>query len=163
MRDFMFPCLAAGSLLLGGAAQAATTVTSTFQVQATIQANCVINSASTLDFGSTGVLTALVDQSSTILVQCTNTTPYDIGLNAGVGSGASVATRKMTNAGATIDYSLYTDPSRNTVWGNTVSTDTVSAVGNGSSQSYTVYGRIPAQSTAAPGTYTDTITVTVTY
>jgi len=47
--------------------------------------------------------------------------------------------------------------------GNTVSTDTVAATGNGASQSYTVYGRVPAQTTPAPGTYTDTVTVTVTY
>jgi spore coat protein U-like protein len=49
------------------------------------------------------------------------------------------------------------------VWGNTVGTDTVAATGSGAAQSYTVYGRITAQTTPAPGTYTDTITVTVTY
>jgi len=49
------------------------------------------------------------------------------------------------------------------VWGNTVYIDTVSATGNGAAQSYTVYGRIPAQTTPAPNTYTDTITITVTY
>ena len=49
------------------------------------------------------------------------------------------------------------------MWGNTVSTDTVAGTGNGSGQSYTVYGRIPAQTTPAPGNYADTITVTVTY
>jgi hypothetical protein len=40
-------------------------------------------------------------------VQCTNGTPYSIGLNAGAGSGATVAVRKMTHGSATIDYSLY--------------------------------------------------------
>ena len=69
----------------------------------------------------------------------------------------------MTSGGATINYSLYTDAGRTTVWGNTVGTDAVSATGNGASQSYTVYGRVPAQTTPAPATYTDTITVTVTY
>jgi spore coat protein U-like protein len=57
----------------------------------------------------------------------------------------------------------YTDSGRTIVWGNTVGTDTVSATGNGASQSYTVFGRVPAQTTPAPATYTDTITVTVTY
>jgi spore coat protein U-like protein len=66
-------------------------------------------------------------------------------------------------AGATINYSLYTDNGRTTVWGNTVGTDTVSATGSGASQSYTVFGRVPAQTTPAPATYTHTITVTVTY
>jgi spore coat protein U domain-containing protein, fimbrial subunit CupE1/2/3/6 len=71
--------------------------------------------------------------------------------------------RKMTSGGANVTYSLYTDTGRTTVWGNTVGTDTVAATGNGASQSYTVFGRVPSQSTPAPGTYTDTITVTVTY
>jgi spore coat protein U-like protein len=141
----------------------AATATSTFTVQVTIVANCTVNSASTMNFGSNGVLTANVDQTSTVAVQCTDTTPYNIGLDAGTGTGASVATRKMTSGGATVNYTLYSDSGHTTVWGNTVSTDTVSATGNGASQSYTVYGRVPTQTTPAPGTYSDTITVTVTY
>ena len=162
MRSRVIPCLAVGLPLVGGAAYAATT-TSTFTVNVTIQAQCLINSASTLAFGTQGVLIANVDQTSTIVVQCTNTTPYDIGLDAGTGTGASVATRKLTGGGVTINYRLYSDSGRTTVWGETVSTDTVSATGNGAAQSHTVYGRIPAQTTPAPNTYSDTITITVTY
>src|SRR2546423_13707763 len=92
-----------------------------------------------------------------------NATPYGLGLNAGTGSGATVATRKMTSGGATVNYSLYTNSGRTTVWGNTVGTDTVSAIGIGAAQSYTVYGRIPPQTTPAPSTYADTITLTVMY
>ena len=128
-----------------------------------LAATCLINSASALNFGSAGVLTANVDQTSTIAVQCTNTTPYNIGLDAGTGTGATVAVRKLSTGGATVNYTLYSDSGRTTIWGNTVSTDTVAATGNGASQSYTVYGRVPAQTTPAPGTYTDTVTVTVTY
>ena len=145
-----------------GALQAAST-TSTFAVQVAITATCTINSASTLNFGTQGVLATNVDQTSTLQVTCTNTTPYNIGLNAGTGSGATVAVRKMTSGGATINYSLYTDAGRSTVWGNTVSTDTQAGTGSGAAQNYTVYGRIPAQTTPAPGNYADTITVTVTY
>jgi spore coat protein U-like protein len=92
-----------------------------------------------------------------------DTTPYNIGLDAGTGTGATVAARKMTNGANTITYSLYSDSGRTTVWGNTVGTNTVSATGNGASQTYTVYGRVPSQTTPAAATYTDTITVTVTY
>jgi spore coat protein U-like protein len=49
------------------------------------------------------------------------------------------------------------------VWGITIGTDTVSATGNGAAQTHTVYGRVPAQTTPAPATYSDTVTVTVTY
>lgn len=156
--------VAAFCLLPFASAAQGTTTTTTFTVQVTITASCVINSASTLNFGgSQGVLGANVDQTSTIQVQCTNTTPYNIGLNAGTATGATVTTRKMTSGANTVSYSLYSDSGRTTNWGNTVGTDTVSATGSGAAQSFTVYGRIPPQSTPAPATYTDTITVTVTY
>jgi spore coat protein U-like protein len=145
-----------------GSAQAATATTS-FQVQLTIEAQCLINSASTLSFGTQGVLSANVDQTSTIQVQCTDTTPYTIGLDAGTGTGATVATRKLTGGGSTINYSLYTNSGRTSVWGTTIGSNTVASTGTGAAQSFTVYGRIPAQTTPAPATYTDTITVTVTY
>ena len=109
------------------------------------------------------ILNFRMTPTSTIQVQCTNTTPYNIGLNAGTATGATVTTRKMTNAGNTISYSLYGNAGMTTNWGNTVGTDTVSATGNGAAQSYTVYGQVPAQTTPAAATYTDTITVTVTY
>jgi spore coat protein U-like protein len=142
----------------------AATATTTFQVRITIQASCIINSAGTLDFGTNGVLAANVDASSTLSVQCTASTPYTISLDPGTGSGATVAVRKMTGpASATINYSLYQDGARSLVWGQTISTDTVAGTGTGSAQSYTVFGRVPSQSTPGAGLYTDTITVTVTY
>jgi len=141
----------------------AATTTSNFTVQIALTASCSINSAAALDFGSQAILSANVDQTSTLAVQCSNTTPYNIGLDAGTGAGATVATRKMTSGGNTVSYSLYSDSGRTTVWGNTVGTDTVAATGNGSAQSYTVYGRVAAQTTPAPGAYSDTVTVTVTY
>ena len=88
-------CAAAGLLALATEPHAATTTT-TFTVQMTITASCTIVSASTLNFGSQGVLTGNVDQTSTLQVQCTNTTPHNIGLNAGTGMGATVAVHKMT-------------------------------------------------------------------
>ena len=67
----------------------ATTASGTFTAQIVIQAECKVQSTATLDFGTQGVLTANVDQQSTVQVQCTNTTPYNIGLDAGTGSGAT--------------------------------------------------------------------------
>jgi len=145
-----------------GAAHAATSTT-TMTVQLTITATCTVNSATTLNFGTQGILATNVDQTSTIQITCTNTTPYNIGLDAGTGTGATVATRKMTSGANTVNYTLYSNSGRTTVWGNTIGTDTVAATGNGAAQSYTVYGRVPAQAAPAPGTYSDTITVTVTY
>jgi spore coat protein U-like protein len=162
MRRRAACCVAFALAATNGNAQAATATTS-FQVQLTIEAQCLINSASTLSFGTQGVLSANVDQTSTIQVQCTDTTSYTIGLDAGTGAGATVATRKLTGGGSTITYSLYSNSGRTSVWGTTIGSDTVASTGTGATQSFTVYGRIPAQTTPAPATYTDTITVTVTY
>lgn len=159
---FAFVLLTFGSVVFARASHAATT-TSSFTVQITITASCTIVSAGALNFGSSGVLAANVDQASTLQVQCTNTTPYNIGLDAGTGTGATVAVRKLTNGGDTINYSLYSDAGRTTVWGNTVGTNTVASTGTGAAQNFTIFGRVPPQTTPAPATYSDTITVTVTY
>src|ERR1041384_7097006 len=114
----------AAVLVLAASAARAATATSTMTVQMTITATCTVNSATSMNFGTQGILSANVDQTSTIQVTCTNTTPYNIGLDAGTGTGATVATRKMTSGGTTVNYTLYSDSGRTTVWGNTVSTDT---------------------------------------
>jgi spore coat protein U-like protein len=156
-------CIALGAILLFASEGRAATVTTTFTTQITITAACIINSASNLNFGAAGILAANVDQTSTIQVQCTNTTPYSVSLDAGTGIGATVAAREMTNGANTVTYSLYSDAGRTIVWGNTIPTNTVAGTGNGASQAYTVFGRVPPQATPAPALYTDTITVTVTY
>ena len=155
--------------LVGGPAAATTTTTSTFAVNLTIQAQCVINSTAALNFGTLGVLggaggTTNNDQTTTVAVQCTNTTPFDIGLDAGTGGG-NTTIRKLLNSGtsATVNYTLWQDNGHSTNWGNAQGSDTVSDTGNGASKTYTIYGRIPPQTTPAPGAYTDTVTVTVYY
>jgi spore coat protein U-like protein len=163
----------AGLACIAGPAVATTTVSNTIAVSLTIAATCVINSTSAMAFGSLGVLggiggTDVNDATATIAVQCTDTTPFDIGLDAGTTSGGSATGfRKLLNQAAlstaTVNYSLYTDSGHSTNWGNLVGTDTSSKTGDGASHTYTVYGRIPAQTTPAPGTYADLVTVTVTY
>ena len=136
--------------------------TTSFSALATVQKTCTI-SATNLNFGTVGLLVSNVDASNTVTVKCSNSTSYNIGLNAGSGSGATVAARKMTNGANAVTYSLYNTAGRTTVWGNTIGTDTVTGTGSGSNQVLTVYGRVPPQTTPPPATYTDTIVVTVTY
>ena len=90
---------------------------------------------------------------------------HDVGGPSGrVLSGASVAARKLTSAASgTLNYALYQDVGRATLWGQTIGTDTVAGTGSGATQTLTVYGRIPALQGSAAGAYTDTITVTLTY
>lgn len=140
--------------------QAATTTT-TMGVSMTITAGCTVT-ATPMAFGTAQVLGANVDATATVSPTCTNTTPYTVSLD--IGTGATVTARKMAGpAGATIDYVLYRDASRTQVWGATAGSDTVAGTGNGSAQAITVYGRVPAQSSPAPGSYADVVTATVTY
>jgi len=160
MRKPMIVLLCLSDASLASAA----TATGSFNVRVTIATTCQVTSATDLDFGSAGVLAANIDQQSTITVTCTNTTPYTIALDKGV-NGSSVTTRQLKGgpSNALVNYSLYSNAGRTTNWGQTVGTDTVAGTGNGSDQAYTVYGRIPPQTTPEPGTYTDTINITINY
>jgi spore coat protein U-like protein len=135
--------------------------TTSFNITAVIPASCLV-SATNMAFGAyTGVAT---NSTSTLSVTCTNTSAYNVGLNAGTASNATVTNRSMTGpGGALLHYSLFSNSGRTTNWGNTVGTDTVAGTGNGNAQSLTVYGQIPAAQSVAPGSYTDTITATLTY
>lgn len=139
-----------------------TTPVNLFQAAVAVTNSCSV-SASNLDFGTIGLLTSNVDATSGITAQCANGAPYNIGLDAGTGPGATVATREMTQGTNTLNYSLYSDPGRRTVWGNTIGVNTVIGTGTGTVQAYTVYGRIPPQTVPGPGSYSDTIVVTLTF
>ena len=133
-----------------------------FTVQANYPATCSVT-ATNLNFGSHGVLDASVDATNTVSVTCSNTTPYTISLNGGNSGATDPTLRKMANGAATITYGIYTNAARTLPWGSTIGADTVAGTGTGAVQNYTAYGRVPAQTTLSPQTYTDTITVTVTY
>ncbi len=138
-----------------------TSATTSFSVSATVRAACAV-SATSLAFGNYAGVS--LNATSTITATCTNTTPYNIGLNAGTATGATVTNRSMTGpAAALLHYSLFSDSARTVNWGNTIGTNTVAKTGSGAAQTLTVYGQVPAGQHVTPGSYADTITVTLTY
>ena len=163
MRNAMKISSLAAAVVFAGTASAASTTTN-FGVTATVAASCKLSTVPTLDFGAYDPTTGTnLDASTSITTTCTNTTPYNIGLDAGTSAGATVNSRKMASGSDTLSYNLYMDSSYTQNWGNTVGSDTVSMTGSGSAQSVTVYGRIPASASANPGSYSDSILVTVSY
>ena len=137
-----------------------TTQTSHFNVQTNVQKACNI-ATNPLSFGTYSG--SLINSTSIISVTCTITTTYTVGLNAGTATGATVTNRSMTGpAGALLHYSLFSDTLRTINWGNS-SGSWVSGTGTGIAQSLTVYGQMPAGQSLTPGSYTDTITATLTY
>lgn len=166
MNKRLLKLVIAGALLVPTASALAATTTTTFSPSATVVASCSVT-ASALNFGNIDPLTnatTATTGTTTIDVTCSNGTSYDVGLDAGTATSATVTTRAMTSGSNTLQYGLFTDANHTTNWGNTVGTDTVTGTGDGTAQPITVYGQIPSgQNTAPTGTYTDTVTVTVTY
>jgi spore coat protein U-like protein len=131
-------------------------------------------STTTLAFGSYNPLAyGNTDSSGSVRVTCAGVVallvPYDIALSAG-GSG-SFTTRRMSHGAYTLNYNLYTDNSYTTVLGNGVGGTqklgggiTLDALGLAPPVLHWVYGRLPGrQLGAAPGAYSDSLTVTLTY
>lgn len=133
-------------------------------VEARVPSACSI-SANDLSFGGHISLASAVDASSALSVRCTLRTSYSISLDGGVIGNGNVDNRAMGLDGArpaVIGYQLFSDPNRSSVWG-TRNRDRVDEDGTGFAQSFTVYGRVPAQPTPPAGRYHDTVTATVEY
>lgn len=135
--------------------------TAPFIVTATNDPTCSV-SAADLVFPDTGFLDTPVTQTTTINVTCPSTLPFTIALDGGLSGASDPTQRKMSLGAEEITYGLYRDSAHTLPWGSASGT-TASGTGNGASQAFTVYGRVPAQPTPTPGTYSDTIVVTVTY
>ena len=95
--------------------------------------------------------------------------PYQVALDKGANSSA-FSPRKLAGGASRINYDLYADVSRTTLWGDgTGGTQTVDGsvsivLLGGTAQDHPVYGRIPGSQTGVPpGSYVDTVHVTVTY
>lgn len=143
---------------------AVNTQTTTFLVKANVGANCTI-AATDLDF-LTYNPTSESDLSgqSTVTVNCTNGTAWNVGLDEGTFSGATVTSRTMTGPGSySLSYSLYRNSGHTLNWGNTVGTDTKSGTGTGANQVLDVYGLVANSQNVGAGNYQDTITATVTF
>jgi len=141
----------------------AQTATTTFRVTAKVQAVCAIT-ASDLAFGTYTSQSGTPLQGTTILrATCTPGSTYNVGLNEGTSPGSTVNARKMASGANALNYQLYSDASRSTIWGNTVGTDTVTGVGTGLAIDHTVFGAVPAAQTVPAGDYADTITVRIYY
>ena len=157
--------LAAPVVLCLPTAALADTASSTMNVSATVTANCTV-STSPVAFGTVNPISGSnVDASGGITVTCTNGTDWDASAGVGAGSGASYAARRMTAGTDLLNYNLYTNAARTTVWGDgSGTTALVSNSGTGVAQNVTIYGRVGSgQTSVPPGSYSDTVSVTVTY
>ena len=129
-------------------------------------------SATAVNFGTYDPLSGSAAQSSgTVTVDCQ---VLLVGLfvswtvTLSTGSSGSYVARQLRSGVNSLSYNLYTNAARTSVWGDgTNGTGVVSAnpflIVGSNTVNYTVYGSIPAAQDRPAGTYSDTLTVTMTY
>lgn len=145
------------------------TIAGTLHVSATVitaPGACRIDGVSNMLFPQYSALNAKPDDATgSITVSCLANTPYDIGLNQGLGSGATEEHRLVTRVSGKqqLSYGLFQDPNHKYNYGTIVGKNTLHQVGSSSPQVITIYGEIPAHQVVELGHYTDTVTLFVIF
>lgn len=141
----------------------AATVTANFPVSAIYPPVCTLYPILSASFGAYDGKTTL-SRTLTGTFTCTKTIVATISLSAGNGTYSN---RKMTSiaTGDSINYNLYNSGSYTAVVGDSTNSTVqlVSPASTGNPQAYVIYARLLAGQTPTPGTYTDTIVVTLSY
>ena len=154
----------------------AATATGTFTVSLTVNKTCVVNttSASNITLPAVNAGAATTQTSGTFTVNCSNLTPFYVGLQPSGSSTTGAGTLKggIGNT-STIPYQLYQGGSGTTIWGNTATTSSVgngmSGTGAGMSSAKAVSFNVSANTTGTnstdvqPDTYSDTVTINVNF
>lgn len=143
----------------------AQTDTTTFDVTIEIESSCSIDTPAATDVDFSTVASTATDVTATgqLNVNCTPGTSYTVSLDEGSNAGGGgIAARNMASGVNLVAYQLYSDAGLTQVWGETIGTDTVAGTGTGAVQALSVYGEVPSANSPA-GTYTDTITATITF
>ncbi|WP_297201963.1 spore coat U domain-containing protein [uncultured Pluralibacter sp.] len=165
-------------LLLVSLQLVAGTASRTFQVSAVITGGCALGSGSegnndaqfgTINFGERSAIPSNIDVASSrgagsLIVTCTPGIGVTLSLDYGLNGGNSSARYLINGSGSRkLAYQLYQDAGHSSIWGTGAQAKTIASFPAGS-RMYTVYARLFSVSTPPPaGTYTDTVTVTLTY
>jgi spore coat protein U-like protein len=128
--------------------------------------SCSFVSTVGVNFGAYDVFnTSPTDSTGSITYSCTSLLGT-ITINLSKGSAPTYFPRQMRNGTDTLNYNLYLDAARVSVWGDgTGGTSRYGPVSPPllSRVTVTIYGRIPARQNVRVGSYTDTITVTINF
>jgi spore coat protein U-like protein len=119
-------------------------------------------STTAVNFGSYNVYaTSNPGTQGQVTVSCTPLTTYTIALNGGLYGNISQRKMHSTTNSETMLYNLYTDASLSSLWGDGTSNGTT--VTSSEATPVTVYAAIPPLQDVSVGTYTDNVSVTVSF
>ena len=168
LKRSIVSAIALGSFILGPHSNA-DRVTAMMNVGVSVIYSCSMNTSS-MAFGAYDGVGAnasiALKATATVISTCTSGAAALITMNAAAsaGSGSTNAlVRRMTaGPGKYLDYQVYSDAARDTVWGHIIPTG-VALTGTGVPQSLIVYGSIPSAQVVPEGDYSDQIYVTISY
>jgi len=133
--------------------------------QAEISQGCYIEHVTPLNFGTlTSAATLRPTRSTaTLTTRCPAGTAFTLAM--GNGNHASGNQRQLCNEGGQcLRYVLWQDAGATQRWGDQSSGDAMQVTHSaGGTQSYTVYGDVPAQPLSGTGEFSDDVIVTLTY
>jgi spore coat protein U-like protein len=128
--------------------------------------SCSLGEVRNMIFPSYSPLNANPDTATgAVTVNCTANLSYDIGINQGLAVGATEEHRMVTKVGGkqVLNYALFQDANHLHPYGTILGQNTLHQVGTGSAQVITIYGEIPINQLVEVGSYSDTVTILVTF
>jgi spore coat protein U domain-containing protein, fimbrial subunit CupE1/2/3/6 len=131
--------------------------------------SCRYDSVTGVAFGSYDVFSGTTTTSTgSLTFRCTGegSGTVDVTVTLSKGNSSSYESRYMLSGATQLDYNLYIDPFGLFIWGDgTGGSSALGPLGLSDNQSVTltIYGRLPAGQDVPAGSYSDTITSTVSY
>ena len=128
------------------------------------EAACTITTTA-VSFGSyNGFAGSADDGTGQITYRCTGPRPPLVTIHLDKGGSPSFTPRQMRKGSEALNYNLYLDSTRSTIWGDgTGGTQVYSQANppNGRNILLSVFGRIPASQDVSAGAYSATVTATI--
>ena len=127
-------------------------------------ATCSVSTTS-VRFSSYDVFSTIpLDTTGSVTFNCDAALSVSMVLNRG--GSSTFNPRRMTKGSEPVNYNLYLDASKSTIWGD--GTGNTSVYSNPSTPvnqnvTVTIFGSMPARQNASVGSYTDSISVTINF
>lgn len=156
MKKISIGLIALAFILVSAASAMAATDTGTLNVSASVLGTARITSVGAMSFSNYDPTepTTPNDADGSVAVRATKGLAYTIYVGA---------TRTMSNGTDTLNYELYSDAGRSSVWGSTLAAGAAYTSAGNAISTKTIYGRIPVLQDVPAGAYSGTVTVTLEF
>ncbi len=159
MKKIIILAITVLAFAVAGKEVMAATATGTLDVTASVANSCTVNSTANVAFGVYDP-TSTTDNTAgggNFVFRCVKNTPFSLHI---------ARTNTMNDGGPNnLTYDLYSDVGRTTAWATAAAADPAgeSPAASNAAKTRNIYGKIPALQDVPAGSYSETVTVTVTY